>query len=176
MSYVLIPNTVNVSKFSRGGRHHSKVRKITCTTGCWRRNRQWGRKKLVRQRNAYLFTSGLACTLDPCATRRHRHADTFRADGSSVINNVFPSWAIKYFPSGSLGWSGEPKGASTLVVRGRRRFGAPEFPIQRPECLTTHSTGLSWLAVIINTTIRCRINYLKAQCVRFRWKGSIGGI
>lgn len=41
---------------------------------------------------------------------------TFIPDGCTVINNVFPLWAIKYFHSGSLGWSAELKGASTLVV------------------------------------------------------------
>lgn len=74
----------------------------------------------------YLWMDGWACMHFPRATRLQLW--TFMPDGCTVINNVFPFWAIKYFNSGSLVWSAELKGASTVVVEGRRIFGAQNFP------------------------------------------------
>lgn len=56
---------------------------------------------------------GHTCTFFATATQ------TLIPDGFKILNNVFPSWAIKYFHSGSLGSSAELKGASIAVVKDR---------------------------------------------------------
>lgn len=52
------------------------------------------------------------------------------------LNHVFPLWAIKYFLSGSLDWSVELKGASSVVVEEFWMFGAHDFPMQTDERLS----------------------------------------
>lgn len=81
-----------------------------------------------------------ACTFPVLLSFNIAHLWTLKPDGCTVINNVFPLWAIKYSVSGSLGWSGELKGASTVVVEGRGIFGTQNFPssLKQPWVVTHH--------------------------------------
>ena len=81
--------------------------------------------------NLYLSSDWMArhaCTFPVLLSFNITHLWTLKPDGCTVINNVFPLWAIKYSVSGSLGWSGELKGASIVVVEGRGIFGTQNFP------------------------------------------------
>lgn len=49
--------------------------------------------------SVYLWIGGLVSIYFPCAAQFQHHTVM---DGCSVINNVFPSYAIKYFHSGGL--------------------------------------------------------------------------
>lgn len=123
MSYVLIPRTINISKFSK---QCSKTRLKEAFFGT---DSDFQMKKYIIT-FIYFWMDGWVCKHSPRAPRLQHHTViwTFISDGCTVINNVFPLWAIKYFHSGSLGWSAELKGASTVVVEGRRIFGAQNFP------------------------------------------------
>lgn len=127
--------------------------------------------------------AGHACTLLALLGFKIIRLWTFIRDGSTVINNVFPFWAIKYFNSGSLVWSAELKGASTVVVEGQRIFAAQNFPSSLKQhwvvtrwsyyvCqqwLVTENT-YSILAVTLNIEVvllnKKKIQFLFPSCIR----------
>lgn len=98
---------------------------------------------------------------------------TFIPDGETVINNVFPLWTIKYFHSGSLGWSGELKGASAVVVEELRTFGGRNFPssLKQRWAATRRRLVLSLLPVIaVNKKhdFRSNIKYFSWFCEKIQ--------
>lgn len=98
---------------------------------------------------------------------------TFIPDGWTVINNVFPLWAIKYFHSGSLGWSAELKGASAVVVEELRIFGGRNFPssLKQRWAATRRRIVFSLLPVMVGNRKHCfssNIKYFSCFCEKFK--------
>ena len=157
-----------------------KINYELCTDPTYNKNIQTmlqkqGWKKLSGQRlsdeeiynNLYLFLGGRLDmrALSSRATRLQHHTvvRTFISDGCTVINNVFPLWAIKYFHSGSLGWSGELKGASTVVVEGWRIFGAQNFPSSlKQRRVATHH--IQWCYYVCWFSFSSDIKYFSCFC------------